>query len=49
MNPRYKAENILQLDLDYAERTTEDFVPGKDSDRVQNAIASVLQEHEEAA
>ena len=43
LNPRYKAENILQLDLDYAERTTEDFVPAADSERVQNAIASALQ------
>lgn len=48
MNPRYKFENILDLDLDMPERTTED-VTGEPSERVQNAINMVLQAPEEEA
>lgn len=41
INPRFKADNILNLDLDMPERTTEDYeeVP---SARVQNAITAIL-------
>jgi len=41
INPRYKFENILELDLDMPERTTED-ATGQPSERVQNALNMVL-------
>ena len=41
INPRYKFENILVLDLDMPERTTED-ATGQPSERVQNAINMIL-------
>ena len=46
INPRFKADNILNLDLDMPERTTEDYeeVP---SARVQNAITAILQDNDE--
>ena len=37
LNPRYKFDNILQLDLDMPERTTEDY-EGVPSAKVQQAI-----------
>jgi len=37
LNPRYKFDNILQLDLDMPERTTEDY-EGMPSMKVQQAI-----------
>ena len=37
MNPRYKFDNIIQLDLDMPERTTEDY-DGMPSAKVQQAI-----------
>lgn len=42
LNPRYRFENILDLDLDMPERTTED-ATGQPSERVNNAITMVLQ------
>ena len=41
LNPRYKFENILDLDLDMPERTTED-ITQMSSQRVQNAIQMIL-------
>ena len=46
VNPRFKFENILDLDLDMPERTTEDY-QGKPSDRVHNAINMILNQNEE--
>ena len=43
MNPRYKFDNILQLDLDMPERTTEDY-EGQPSAKVQQAIQAILQD-----
>ena len=43
LNPRYKFDNILQLDLDMPERTTEDY-EGVPSMKVQQAIQAILQE-----
>lgn len=43
LNPRYKFDNILQLDLDMPERTTEDYV-GDPSMKVRQAITAILQE-----
>ena len=43
LNPRYKFDNILQLDLDMPERTTEDY-EGVPSAKVQQAIQAILQE-----
>ena len=43
LNPRYKFDNILQLDLDMPERTTEDY-DGTPSAKVQQAIQAILQE-----
>jgi len=43
LNPRYKFDNILQLDLDMPERTTEDY-EGMPSAKVQQAISAILQE-----
>lgn len=41
LNPRYKLDNILQLDLDMPERTTEDY-EGVPSVKVQQAIQAIL-------
>jgi len=41
LNPRYKFDNILQLDLDMPERTTEDY-QGMPSGKVQQAISAIL-------
>lgn len=41
LNPRYKFDNILQLDLDMPERTTEDY-EGMPSAKVQQAIQAIL-------
>ena len=41
INPRYKFENILDLDLEMPERTTEE-ITGMPSERVQNAINMIL-------
>ena len=41
LNPRYKFDNILQLDLDMPERTTEDY-EGLPSSKVQQAIQAIL-------
>ena len=41
LNPRYKFDNILQLDLDMPERTTEDY-EGVPSAKVQQAITAIL-------
>ena len=35
LNPRYKFDNILQLDLDMPERTTEDYFEDAPSPKVQ--------------
>lgn len=43
LNPRYKFDNILQLDLDMPERTTEDY-EGNPSAKVQQAIQAILQD-----
>lgn len=43
LNPRYKFDNIIQLDLDMPERTTEDY-DGNPSAKVQQAIQAILQE-----
>jgi kinesin family member 3B len=43
LNPRYKFDNILQLDLDMPERTTEDY-EGMPSMKVQQAIQAILGE-----
>ena len=43
LNPRYKFDNILQLDLDMPERTTEDY-EGTPSVKVQQAIQAILQD-----
>ena len=45
LNPRYKFENILQLDLDMPERTTEDYqcMP---SAKVQQAITAILNDND---
>ena len=45
LNPRYKFDNILQLDLDMPERTTEDY-EGIPSMKVQQAIEAILQEEQ---
>lgn len=43
LNPRYKFDNILQLDLDMPERTTEDY-QGMPSAKVQQAIQAILED-----
>lgn len=43
LNPRYKFENIIQLDLDMPERTTEEY-EGVPSAKVQQAIQAILQD-----
>ena len=45
LNPRYKFDNILQLDLDMPERTTEDY-EGVPSMKVQQAIEAILAEEQ---
>lgn len=47
MNPRYKFDNIIQLDLDMPERTTEDY-DGMPSAKVQQAIQAILAEEPRA-
>jgi hypothetical protein len=46
VNPRFKFENILELDLDMPERTTEDY-QGQPSERVHNAINMILNQNED--
>ena len=41
LNPRYKLDNIIQLELDMPERTTEDY-EGEASLKVQQAIQAIL-------
>jgi kinesin family protein 3/17 len=45
LNPRYKFDNILQLDLDMPERTTEDY-QGLPSMKVQQAIQAILNDQD---
>ncbi len=45
LNPRYKFDNILQLDLDMPERTTEDY-EGLPSMKVQQAITAILNDND---
>ena len=45
LNPRYNFENILQLDLDMPERTTEDY-QGVPSAKVQQAIEAILNDND---
>ena len=45
LNPRYKFDNILQLDLDMPERTTEDY-EGIPSAKVQQAIQAILNDND---
>ena len=45
LNPRYKFENILMLDLDMPERTTEDY-QGVPSAKVQQAIQAILNDND---
>lgn len=45
LNPRYKFDNILQLDLDMPERTTEDY-EGVPSAKVQQAIQAILNDQD---
>ena len=47
MNPRYKFDNILQLDLDMPERTTEDY-DGMPSAKIQSAITAILNDDDAA-
>ena len=44
LNPRYKFDNIIQLDLDMPERTTEEY-EGVASAKVQQAIQAILQDN----
>lgn len=44
LNPRYKFDNILQLDLDMPERTTEDY--DGPSAKVQQAIQAILNDND---
>ena len=46
-NPRYKYDNILQLELDMPERTTEDYEGTTISQRLQNTINTALNEDED--
>lgn len=46
INPRFKFDNILDLDLDMPERSTEDYT-GAPSVRVQSAINTILNPPEE--
>lgn len=45
MNPRYKFDNIISLELDMPERTTEDY-DGMPSVKVQQAIQAILTEEQ---
>lgn len=46
INPRFKFENILDLDLDMPERTTEDY-QGQVSERVHSAINMILNQNDD--
>jgi len=46
-NPRFKYENILPLDLDMPERTTEDYPQAQESGRVKNAFYNILMESQD--
>ena len=46
-NPRFKYENILPLDLDMPERTTEDYPQARESGRVKNAFYNILVESQD--
>eukprot|EP01137_Pigoraptor_chileana_P035052 Opistho-2@28502 len=46
-NPRYKAENILQMELDMPDRTTMDYEGPQVAPRVQAALDAALQDEEE--
>lgn len=46
LNPRYKFDNILQLDLDMPERTTEDYFEDVPSLKVQQAISAILNDND---
>ena len=46
LNPRYKFDNILQLDLDMPERTTEDYFEDVPSAKVQQAISAILNDND---
>ena len=46
LNPRYKFDNILQLDLDMPERTTEDYFEDAPSAKVQQAISAILNDND---
>ncbi len=48
LNPRYKFDNILQMDLDMPERTTEDY-EGMPSAKVQQAIQAILNDDDSQA
>jgi kinesin family protein 3/17 len=45
LNPRYKFDNIIQMELDMPERTTEDY-QGMPSVKVQQAIQAILNEQD---
>lgn len=45
LNPRYKFDNIIQLDLDMPERTTEDY-EGNPSAKVIQAIQAILNDQD---
>jgi len=45
-NPRYRADNVINLDLDMPERTVEDF-DGNVSQKLQNTINTALNEDED--
>lgn len=46
MNPRYRYDNILQMDLDLPEQTTEEF-DGQISQKLQETIHISLNDNEE--
>eukprot|EP00826_Nyctotherus_ovalis_P022458 TRINITY_DN1740_c0_g1_i7.p1 TRINITY_DN1740_c0_g1~~TRINITY_DN1740_c0_g1_i7.p1 ORF type:complete len:668 (-),score=247.83 TRINITY_DN1740_c0_g1_i7:287-2290(-) len=46
-NPRFKYENILPLDLDMPERTTEDYTQAQESGRVKNAFYNILVDNQD--
>jgi kinesin family protein 3/17 len=46
-NPRFKYENILPLDLDMPERTTENYPQAQESGRVKNAFYNILVESQD--
>lgn len=45
-NPRYRADNVVDLDLDMPERTLEDY-DGQVSQKIQNTINTALNEDED--